>query len=770
MAFPTVTIPKAQVRQIWAAPTTTTTSAALRNCTPFRLPSRGVLNYDGTSFLTLTDDAIFIPECTSQTSPTANGTLGGSLLRDPFYASTSPQIYAIAAATIISYMLVIMLFITPRTFFIGGAGGGGGFLGRRGIINGTGGSTSVIGVGSRPWLQKIATITVAISLTIATVDTFRVAQDQYDHGYEDALALTEEVVGGLELRVIRVISDTFLWLAQVQTLIRLFPRHKEKVMIKWFGFGLIILDTVFSILNGFVSRSSGNRPRSNRSFEDAIPALSYLFELALSLFYAACVIYYSLDKRRFAFVHRNMPNICLVAMISLIAILIPVVFFVLDISKPDVAGWGDYVRWVGQAAASVVVWEWVERIEALEREERKEGILGREVFDEDEIRDVTSAIEVNWIGNRYRRGNGGNGGPSGGSRWPGLGQMTQRSPRPRGPKYESPFHLRRHLHNKATSNHAQTDQESPNIQDASSQQPIIPLPVASPVSRNDTTSAASTLYAVRYHPISASTTPGADVARNTPSSRSDPPGAVPTHVAYTTTPPIAESSIENVREDLRLRHETNAAPNEEVQSHEDLQHTTETPSPASLSSRIQARIRPSTASFARPIPSGLRLQRSQQGESHTTSSPKHSPRILRRVPNVGQPEMISRAKSAMDRLRAPKSPKAPPAPLPNYYIPAQPRRRVWNPETGFTAALGTMEEQNMSPNVARDQEPQLQAQETEAGGAILSHRGSLLIRENNPARDSNRLPRLVTEEATGPPDGHVSSPIRRPDARSPGTL
>ena len=701
MALPTVTVTRAQARQIWALPTMTT-SVISRHCTPFRLPSRGVLNYDGSSFLTFTENAIFIPECTQQPSPVTNGTLGDSLSRDPFYASTSPQIYAIAAATIISYMLVIMLLITPRTFFIGGGGDGGGFLGRRGIVNGTGGNTSVIGVGSRPWLQKIAAITVAISLTIATVDTFRVAQDQYDHGYEDALALTEEVVGGLELRVIRVISDTFLWLAQVQTLVRLFPRHKEKAMIKWVGFGLITLDTIFSILNGFVSKSSGNRPRSDRSFEDAIPALSYLFELALSLFYAACVIYYSLDKRRFAFLHRNMPNICLVALISLIAILIPVVFFVLDISKPDVAGWGDYVRWVGQAAASVVVWEWVERIEALEREERKEGILGREVFDEDEIRDVTSATEVDRISSRSHRGNGGNGGASrGGPRPSVLARMTRRLAKPRGLTHASPFSLRRHLPNRAASTHAAINQESLHIQEASPQQPIIPLPVASPISRNETTSAASTLYAVRYHTISASTTPGPDMAQNSPSSRSDAPGAFPPHDTRTTNPPIAEDPIENIREDPPVQREP------EVEANEDAQRDTNVaPSPMPLSSCEQARIWPSIEYFARSTPSGLRPQRSQQVETHSSFSPSNPPNVSRRVPNMAQLEIISRAKSAMGKLQPTKKPKEPSVPLPNYYIPAQPRRRVWNPERGLTVPLGALEEGNVAPDVSHDREVQ----------------------------------------------------------------
>ena len=395
-----------ELRQIWANPTSTTTSPP-RECTPFRLPSGGLLAIGDGSTVTITQQAVFQPYCTSEPNfkpNLSNLELVGLDRKDPFYASTLPQMYAIAAVTVVSYLLVIMLFITPRTFFVGGLGGGGGFLGQRGMISGASGSTSVIGVGGRPWLQKVAALTVAVSLTIASVDTFEVAQRQYEADFSDTRALTDAVVNSLELRIVRVVSETFLWLAQAQTLIRLFPRHKEKVIIKWAGFVLIALDTVFSILNNFVSGSSRNAPRR---FQDAVPALSYLFTFCLSLIYAAWIIYYSLSKRRYAFFHSKMRNICLVALLSYVAVLIPVVFFILDISIYDVAGWGNYVRWVGAAAASVVVWEWVERIEALERDERKDGILGREIFDGDEMLEITPSLAVTWSGSRRDDGNGG---------------------------------------------------------------------------------------------------------------------------------------------------------------------------------------------------------------------------------------------------------------------------------------------------------------------------------------------------------------------------
>ncbi|KAF8465337.1 PalH/RIM21-domain-containing protein [Kalaharituber pfeilii] len=284
--------------------------------------------------------------------------LPASSLRDPFYASTIPMAYSIAMTITLSYVLLFLLLLsTPR-----------------------------------PWLQKVATFTVVICLTLALAETTKILETEYslmgetwtaDTESGSAKQIREKVVASTEMRIGRIISDTFLWLAQVQTLIRLFPRHREKIVIKWAGFALIVLDTIFSILVHFLSPTTIMSPEN---FLDAIPALSYLFQIALSLLYASCVLYYSLSSRirRFAYYHPKAPNNILIAILSLISVLIPMVFFCLDIGQKDLAAWGDYVRWVGAAAASVVVWEWVDRIERLEREERREGVLGREVFDDDD--------------------------------------------------------------------------------------------------------------------------------------------------------------------------------------------------------------------------------------------------------------------------------------------------------------------------------------------------------------------------------------------------
>ncbi|OTB07165.1 hypothetical protein M426DRAFT_40766, partial [Hypoxylon sp. CI-4A] len=499
--------------------------ATATSCTTYTLPSNGILQLSGATPTVLTANAVYSSLCTAtavaQPAIIANGNFDVdettsasnpqfSDLRDPFYASIFPQCYALAATTVLAYLLLIMLFIAPRSSLDGGVV----VLGRRGFTNGP---SNGISIGGRPWLQKVAALTVAISLSIATADTFRVAEEQYAWGVQNAAQLQEEVLGGTQLKVIQLISDTFLWLAQAQTLIRLFPRQREKVIIKWTAFSLITLDVIFGALNSFHYTKQGNtRPRS---FTDAVPALSYLFQLSLGLLYAAWVLYYSLMKKRYAFYHPLMKNICLMATLSIISILVPVIFFVLDIAKPDFTGWGDYVRWVGAAAASVVVWEWVERIEALEREEKKDGVLGREVFDGDEMMEVFPS-DLSWSRRRKGKrksdeddddeGESGNSSSFGGrsNMWPAMSSIASR--------YKS----------KSENSPERAQQESTPGRSATRflQPPLWPSrppPAVTPVSRTDTASADSTVYAVRYQPLTETTTRTTDERHGPPLSRSN---------------------------------------------------------------------------------------------------------------------------------------------------------------------------------------------------------------------------------------------------------
>ena len=337
-----------------------------------------------------------------------------------------------------------------------------------------------------------------------TADTFKQAQHQYEMGYMNANSLRQDVTGALEIRILRVISDLFLWLAQVQTLIRLFPRHREKMLIKWFGFLLICLDITFSCLNSFIV-NTGWRPRS---YQDAIPALSYLFQLALNLLYAAWVFYYALTKRRYAFYHPMMPCICIIAFISMISLLIPAAFFLVDILEPNIGAWGDYFRWVGAAAASIVVWEWVERIEAVEAEEKKDGILGREIYDGDDDYSFAPSDATSWSGRS--RSNMRSSRSQGSQRPPRTyvdrmmawsRHLFQGPPLERdvGPKEKASREgVRPKVSATSQGRELRYRKDAPRVRDSTIQSPP---PIASPVDRANANSVGSTVYTVHYHPV-----------------------------------------------------------------------------------------------------------------------------------------------------------------------------------------------------------------------------------------------------------------------------
>ncbi|KAI0460367.1 PalH/RIM21-domain-containing protein [Xylaria acuta] len=502
----------------------TTISSMSTACAPLTLAASGVLSIAGAAPTILAANAVYLPPCATA-APIAHRAIivtGGvstdeaepispdyNDFRTPFYATIFPQCYALAATTVLAYMLLIMLVIAPRSFLDGGIV----TLGRRGFTNG---HSNSITIGGRPTLQKIAALSVAVSLTIATVDTFRVAEEQYLEGFQDAHKLQERVLGGTQLKIIQLISDTFLWLAQAQTLIRLFPRQREKIIIKWTAFALITLDVIFGALNSFQYMTNNFKPRQ---FTEAVPALSYLFQLSLGLLYAAWVLYYALMKKRYAFYHPLMKNISLMATLSIGSLLVPVVFFVLDIAEPNFTGWGDYVRWVGAAAASVVVWEWVERIEALEREEKKDGVLGREVFDGDEMIDM-SPSDLTWPRRRKNfKTNGiideGDGNRDNG--WPATSSISRR------------YRLR--MDNSSNQAQGGTARQASTTGRETSRflQPPLwvsrPPPAITPVSRTDTASADSTIYRVRYQPLTETTSRTTDDGYRPPS-RGDTIGSI----------------------------------------------------------------------------------------------------------------------------------------------------------------------------------------------------------------------------------------------------
>lgn len=282
--------------------------------------------------------------------PITNITGNYSSLQDPFYASVTPQTFALAGATIAAAILLILLFLS-RT--------------------------------RKPWIQKLATLSTTMSLVTFMVVSVNLLKEQYADGRYDADTL-RQINQKLVVKVLAFIADFTVYAAQVQTLMRIFPRKKDKVIIKWTGFCLILLTMIFYALFQFLQPLAPQPDERNSAWDTfliILPPFNYLFSIALSLIYAACVFYFGIVHRRVAF---TVPAGLILAFLSVACVTVPVIFFCLDVWETFVVGWGQFIRSVASLGSTVIVWEWVERVDESEyRKVGKNAVLGRRVFEDE---------------------------------------------------------------------------------------------------------------------------------------------------------------------------------------------------------------------------------------------------------------------------------------------------------------------------------------------------------------------------------------------------
>lgn len=332
------------------------TSTVLRSspnseCERYFVPAGTLVFYDAvekqTITITVESAGAYIPDCDSNN---LNDEIPDALIdsskpfQEPFYGSVIPIAYTISATALVAWLLFILLLIAQKR---------------------------------RPWFQTFMTLFVATSLTVFLAKTTKVLENQYNLGYHDAEELRHQIFGSMAFRVLEVLSVLIVWMAHLQVLLRMFERSKERLIIKWVGVVLAVIDCTFWCLTNFLVPYNTH----NYLIRDIIPVLAYLFQITIQVMYAGAVLVYSIRKRKFAYHRKSL----ITAFISIAAVLMPLVFFILDLAEYWITGWSEFIRWVSDAAASVVVWEWIDVIEKLEREEQKNGVLGRQIYEENYI-------------------------------------------------------------------------------------------------------------------------------------------------------------------------------------------------------------------------------------------------------------------------------------------------------------------------------------------------------------------------------------------------
>ncbi|OLL22325.1 pH-response regulator protein palH/RIM21 [Neolecta irregularis DAH-3] len=262
---------------------------------------------------------------------------GNNAIHEPFFASNAPLAFAVSGACVTSYILLALVLFHRRR---------------------------------RPWLLKIATLTVTISMTIAMILTTQEFKRQYELKSVTGKGARELITNSIFLAIFRIFSTTLLWITYIQILIRLTRRQRNKTVIKWVGIILVLFQLLFYSLDCFLDEPA---------WEGSVSALSKLFQIILSLCFLSYVLYYSITVASHAYKWENIP----IALLAYSSIIIPIMFYCLDVWMVFFFAFGDFIRWVLMCATPILVLEWYERIEDSELHTSRNGILGRVVFEEE---------------------------------------------------------------------------------------------------------------------------------------------------------------------------------------------------------------------------------------------------------------------------------------------------------------------------------------------------------------------------------------------------
>lgn len=249
------------------------------------------------------------------------------------------------------------------------------------------------------WLLRLGSLLASINLIILIVRAIVLLNAQHQIGISDGEKLLDDLQSNEVFNVIDFVFVLVAQFAQVQIIIRLFSRVKEKRVSFILGGTLSICAQVIWGVSTF-----SKFDQTKDSDISILPAFTYLLRIALATMYSGLIIIYAVGKRNYIF----QRSIILLTMLTFLVINLQVAFFITDISNIWVSELSEIFNTTIYVSVTVIPWEWINRVHALERHEQREGVLGRPVY-EDEYKDIARyEIIDNNLNNENENGAGDN--------------------------------------------------------------------------------------------------------------------------------------------------------------------------------------------------------------------------------------------------------------------------------------------------------------------------------------------------------------------------
>ncbi|KAG5418574.1 RIM21 [Candida metapsilosis] len=224
------------------------------------------------------------------------------------------------------------------------------------------------------WLLKLSTLLSSVYILVVVIKSIILLHSQQREGYLHGAKVLNEINENKAVNIIDLIVVLLLQINQVQIIMRLFQRQKDKRLTFYVGCAASLTSQVIWGISQF------HYFEVNNEAGDILPAFIYLVRIAMALCYAAIITVYFISKIQIIIANRR---IWLLTLLTLILIYSPVAFFIADVSNAFIYELSEIFSVVNYVIGVVIPWEWCNKFNLIMRAKEKEGVLGRRFYEDE---------------------------------------------------------------------------------------------------------------------------------------------------------------------------------------------------------------------------------------------------------------------------------------------------------------------------------------------------------------------------------------------------
>ncbi|CAI4049555.1 hypothetical protein N7582_004696 [Saccharomyces uvarum] len=226
-------------------------------------------------------------------------------------------------------------------------------------------------------LLRIASFIASLNLTIFIIKVLRKLEKEHNqYGIVRAHSIIHLFSDDMTFVVLDFLATLMFQFCQVGIVIRLFQRAQEKRIIFFVGVVLVMTANILWVIPPFSNHANGHK----KNWQILRPFV-YLFRIAIATSYASIVIYHIWQKKKLWFKCNQMG---LLTLLTFLVLLLLPGFFLADVANLWISDLGDVFNTTCYVTSTVITWEWLDRLNVLERKEEAQSILGRPIFEEEQ--------------------------------------------------------------------------------------------------------------------------------------------------------------------------------------------------------------------------------------------------------------------------------------------------------------------------------------------------------------------------------------------------